>query len=313
MKNKINLYVISGFLGSGKTTFLKHLLQKYQSKKLGVLINEFGVIGIDGSTIHRNGIEYVEVNNGSIFCSCIKADFVKTLIALQKTDIDTLIIENSGLADPSSMNNLLDEISHLTERGYQYHGAICIVDCSTFLKYADMLPPLKNQVLSSNLIVLNKTDLANEQTIINVEQRVIELNEKAMFIKTVDANVPTELLEANLMSSDYYGQTCNHPWNRPETYTILLNSTHPRSSLEQFTTEIGRYALRIKGFADTPHGWVHIDAVEDSIIFNTMADSAGDLSQKHGIVIIGRSSTPFKDKITTLWETLMDETPVFAE
>lgn len=312
MKNKIQLYVISGFLGSGKTTFLKRILQTYQDKKLGVLINEFGVIGIDGSTIHRNGIEYVEVNNGSIFCSCIKADFVKTLIALQKTDIDTLIIENSGLADPSSMNNLLDEISHLMERGYQYHGAICIVDCSTFLKYADMLPPLKNQILSSNLIVLNKTDLANDKTILNVEQRVLEVNEKAMIIKTVDANVPTELLEANLSSSDYYGQSCNHPWSRPETYTILLSQQHSKKALEQFVMKISMYTLRIKGFAYTQEGWVHIDAVEDSIKINIIPQ-ATDLSQKHGIVIIGRSSTPFKDQVTELWETLMGESPLFAE
>lgn len=312
MKNKIQLYVISGFLGSGKTTFLKRILQTYQDKKLGVLINEFGVIGIDGSTIHQNGIEYVEVNNGSIFCSCIKADFVKTLIALQKTDIDTLIIENSGLADPSSMNNLLDEISHLMERGYQYQGAICIVDCSTFLKYADMLPPLKNQILSSNLIVLNKTDLANDETILNVEQRVLQVNEKAMIIKTVDANVPTELLEANLSNSDYYGQSCNHPWSRPETYTILLSEQHSKKALEQFVIKISKYALRIKGFAYTQEGWVHIDAVEDSIKFNIIPQ-ANDLSQKHGIVIIGRSSTPFKNQVTELWETLMGESPLFAE
>lgn len=313
MKNKINLYVISGFLGSGKTTLLKHMLQNYHDKKLGVLINEFGIIGIDGSTIHRNGIEYVEVNNGSIFCSCIKADFVKTLIALQKTDIDTLIIENSGLADPSSMNNLLDEIDHIMERGYQYHGAICIIDCSSFLKYVDMLPPLKNQVLSSNFILLNKTDLADEQTIKNIEQRVKELNKKAIITKTIDANVSAELLEANLLSSDYYGQSCNHPWSRPEAYTMLLSGQHSKKALEQFLTEVSKYTLRIKGFANTPEGWIHIDAVEESIILSIVTNQANDLSQKHGIVIIGRSSTSFKDKIKELWNTLMREAAVFAE
>ena len=63
MKDKIKLYIISGFLGSGKTTFLKRVLQNFSGEKLGVLVNEFGVIGVDGSTISKDGIEYVEIRS----------------------------------------------------------------------------------------------------------------------------------------------------------------------------------------------------------------------------------------------------------
>ena len=130
MKKNIQIYLISGFLGSGKTTFLKQLLEQNSNKRVGVIVNEFGNVGIDGTVLQKDGIEMVEINNGSIFCSCLKDNFVKTLVAFLELPIDILFIEASGMADPSSMKILLEQLNPLLEkrpeitRQYKYNGSI---------------------------------------------------------------------------------------------------------------------------------------------------------------------------------------------
>jgi len=312
MRERIKLYIVSGFLGSGKTTFLKRLLLNFEGVKLGVLINEFGVIGIDGTAISKDGIEYVEVNNGSIFCSCLKANFAKTLIELQKTDIDVLLIENSGLADPSSMNTILDELSRQMERGYDYVGSVCIVDASKFLKFVDMLPQLKNQVSSSEFIILNKTDIADEQTISSIEEQIDGINPNAFVIKAVQADVPLGLLELQLRNNGVFAESYNTPTNRVATYTIKLNKRYSRSRIEEFINGLDEEAMRIKGFVDTDEGWIYIDAV-DGDKRNAMVDSGGEISEKQGIVIIGKSHVDFEDKVTALWQNCTGELPNYIE
>ncbi|MBT7122257.1 MAG: GTP-binding protein, partial [Clostridia bacterium] len=248
MRNKIKLYIISGFLGSGKTTFLKRVLADFSGERLGVLVNEFGVIGVDGTTLRKDGIEYVEVNNGSIFCSCIKANFLKTLISLQKQDIDVLVIENSGLADPSSINSILTELDHLMERGYDYKGSICMVDSSIFLRYVDMLPQLTNQIISSSFVILNKTDLAGAEKIAQIRQRVNKLNPGAFVIEAVQADVPISLLGEHLKNSGFDSDSYNTPQNRTATYTIKLSKKYSKTDIETFARGLKNFALRIKGF-----------------------------------------------------------------
>lgn len=76
------------------------MLSGMGDKKIGVLVNEFGGVGIDGTLVEREGMHLIEISNGSIFCSCLKGEFVKTLIGFTKLDVDILVVENSGLADP---------------------------------------------------------------------------------------------------------------------------------------------------------------------------------------------------------------------
>ena len=313
MKNKVKLYIISGFLGAGKTTFLRRLLTDLSGQKLGVLINEFGVIGIDGRTINKNGLEYVEVNNGSIFCSCIKANFIKTMIELQKLDIDALIIENSGLADPSSMNSLLEELDPHMERGYEYLGSVCIVDATLFLKYYRMLPHLINQVVSSSLIIINKTDIAEEETIEKIEDEIEKLNPAAYVIRAVQADVPLSDIEAHLINSGVLKESYNTPGNRTATYTIKLSKAYKESSIEAFARGLYKYALRIKGFAQTDEGWIHIDIIDGDYRFKRIENADEELKAKQGIVIIGRDQTEFDDLVTSLWQEYNDEVPDYIE
>ena len=82
--SKIKLYFLTGFLGSGKTTILRNLLENMEGTKVGVIQNELGKISIDGTVLQNNDIQMVELNRGSIFCSCLRLSFVDALVQIQK-------------------------------------------------------------------------------------------------------------------------------------------------------------------------------------------------------------------------------------
>ena len=88
MANKTKLYLLTGFLGSGKTTFLTGVLNDLQGSKVAVIMNEFGKVGIDGTIIKRDDMELVEINRGSIFCSCLQLNFVSALVEMADRDME---------------------------------------------------------------------------------------------------------------------------------------------------------------------------------------------------------------------------------
>ena len=102
MKDKSKLYLLTGFLGAAKTTFLTNVLKDLEGKKLAVIMNEFGKVGIDGALIQKEGMELVEINRGSIFCSCLQLSFVSALIEMADRNMEYVFVESSGLADRKS-------------------------------------------------------------------------------------------------------------------------------------------------------------------------------------------------------------------
>ena len=97
------LFVLTGFLGAGKTTFLKRILCNWEGKKIGVIQNDLGKVNIDGELIEKDGLELREISQGSIYCSCRKLDFVKALAELAQRELQYVLVESSGIGDPSNV------------------------------------------------------------------------------------------------------------------------------------------------------------------------------------------------------------------
>lgn len=306
MDEKIQLILISGFMGAGKTTFLQNILDNYNDYKVGVLVNEFGAISIDGKVLPRDGIELIEINNGSIFCACLKADFVKTMVALSKQPIDYLFIENSGLGDPSNFLKLLAEIDEYTERKYDFKGAICVVDSELFLDYNEIFTPVQNQIASSDFVLVNKIDLVNPDQVEEIHQTIERINPEAYIYDTQFGKLPFEVLSSHLKASDYIGETSNHDWNRPANYLFSSPLKVEKEPLSEFLSIIKPRILRLKGFLKAPYGFWHVDMVGDHYQINPSDSSVDDAAN---LVIIGKDNQDFSDLISENWEKIFNEKP----
>jgi len=262
----INLILITGFLGTGKTTLLKQLLKKFKDEKIGVIINEFGQINIDGTLIENNGILMKELNNGSIFCSCIKENFLSSLIALSEEDINYLFIEASGLADPASMPQILAAIEARTKVKYNYIGSICIVDAETFLDYYDMLLALHQQIAYSGAIIINKVDLVKDSKLANIIEKIKSINTIAVLDVSTYCQVDIHKLTNELKVIRRPKQeSSNTIESRPKTITLTSEKVLPLNDLRKLMDNLKEYSYRIKGFADTDDGVIYISGVKNHI------------------------------------------------
>lgn len=313
MDKAIDLYLISGFLGSGKTTFLQKMLENFEGKKVGVIINEFGNIGIDGKLIEKDGIKLTEINNGSIFCSCIKGNFVKTLIDFTKEAIDVLFIENSGMADPSNIHQILDELDGLVNRKYRYKGAICIVDSVTFLKHIKVLAPVQNQIATSNFVVLNKIDLVNQESLEEIKKAIYEINSQANIYPAMYAEVPISVLEEKLLDNGYVGETSNTCFNRPATYSIESAGYFSKEDMKMFIEKLRIYVLRMKGLVKSKNGWLKLDVVDGISEIEEITLGKRDIIENTKLVIIGRDEEDFKVQIEKSWKEIFIEQVVIYE
>lgn len=259
----IELVLITGFLGTGKTTLLTQLLDAFKDEPIGLIVNEFGEVGIDGSLVERDGIQMKELSNGSIFCACIKDKFITSLVSLAKEPIRYLFIEASGLADPANFPQILDSIAKLTEGRYHYKGSVCVVDAETFLDYLELLPALRQQVIYSNSVIVNKIDLVEHAHIAAVADRIDEEHPGARTLFTSYCRLDyRELVEALSPVERAGEESSNTIESRPKTF-VLHGGTEPvpLEALRTFLESISVEAYRIKGFAMTTEGSVYVSGV----------------------------------------------------
>ena len=269
-----NLYLVTGFLGSGKTTFLNNVLRGY-TKKSAVIVNEFGQQGIDGTLIAQNeDIHVEEINNGSIFCCCRMIDFANALAELSKTDVETIFVEASGLADPSNLKDIVEGANSRCDDDYIFTGTVCIVDALNFLKLSCALPSLISQVEHSDYILINKCDSAISEKIEETRAKLLEINSTAMIYETSYSKLP-ELPDKVLTLKDA-SPSGNSPTTRPKTKVILPKALTDKN-IEKFIGRISKKAFRAKGFVTYNGQKKYLDVVGDTY---TLSDAESNQNDK---------------------------------
>lgn len=265
----IKLILLTGFLGAGKTTLMKSILDTYKDYKVGVIVNEFGSVNIDAILIKRNGIEMAELSNGSIFCACIKDKFVDSLIEMSKMDLEYLFIEASGLADPANMPQILRGISAKTGDAYGYKGAICVVDGENFLDLFDLLPAVKSQLEFSSTVIINKADLVLESELIKSMELISETNSQAEAYVTSFCRIDIRKVVDNLKIINIEERdTLNTLESKPKTIILRAENPVPYEKLENFLKDIVENTYRIKGFVNTDRGAIEVSTVGNNISLN---------------------------------------------
>ncbi len=182
--NGIQVFLISGFLGAGKTTLLNRMLKEVPKDiKLIVLVNEFGEEGIDGTLVADPQLELLEINKGSIFCACVKGDYLKALYRIAFVlKPCLLVIEASGAANPADMRR--DLFNPLFKNSFASLTTVCLLDAENYLGHSSVFTAVEKQVESSDILVINKTDLADPSQMEAIKTSVGVLNPEASLIET---------------------------------------------------------------------------------------------------------------------------------
>lgn len=299
----IQIVLLSGFLGAGKTTLMQRLLDTYKDHKIGVIINEFGEINIDAKLVSRDGIDIAELSNGSIFCACIKDKFVDGLIAMAKTDIEYLFIEASGLADPSNMGDIVSGIKKDTGDNLLIKGSICVADGVSFLELADVLPALERQVKHANAVIVNKMDLIDDETFKEISQKVAEINSAVKIYAATHCNVDIKNIVDHFAPAVAGSEeTTNTYESRPTTFIVRADEPVEKEKLIAFIESIADSSYRIKGFAKT----IEEGTVEVSGVVNNLIITPWETEENTEIVVISSVGIKMLSLITANAEKILE-------
>ena len=301
MKQK-KLYVLTGFLGAGKTSLLLHLLDSTTDAKIGVIQNEFGKISIDGILSHRDGIEMTEISRGSIFCSCLKLNFVQALAEMGKKDLDYVIVESSGLADPSNIEEILKAVRLLAGDLYHFDGAICLVDGVNFLDQLSDIETVNRQLAHCHMAVINKMDLIDEEQLQRVTAAVRKVNPRCRIETCENGHIPMNFLQEDLTQLQWADceDSLNTVDNKPKTISMECAGVVNRDDLTAFLKLVLADTYRIKGFFHLEDGWYQVDVVEKLIHFKPC--EAEDFSQ---LVFLSKVGPQVIRTVNNAWEQIM--------
>lgn len=186
---RIPVTVVTGFLGAGKTTLLNRLLSEAAGRRFAVIVNEFGDIGIDGDLIDTGDEELIELSSGCI-CCVVRGDLIRGLRRLlaEKPDLDGIVIETTGLANPSPVIQTL-VIDQVIGAQCRLDSVLCVVDAVRILDQLADGADAADQIAFSDHIVLNKMDDATAP-IGDIETRLRSLNPFAPITRANRSDVP---------------------------------------------------------------------------------------------------------------------------
>ncbi|PZO15534.1 MAG: cobalamin biosynthesis protein CobW [Leptolyngbya foveolarum] len=180
--------VLTGYLGSGKTTLLNRILTHEHGKKIAVIVNEFGEVGIDNQLVIDADEEIFEMNNGCICCT-VRGDLIRIINNLMKRrdKFDHLVIETTGLADPAPVIQTFFVDEDMKEQ-IKLDAVVTMVDAKHIHQHWDA-EEAQEQIAFADVILLNKTDLVSEADLAALEQRILGMNAMAKVYRTQDAAV----------------------------------------------------------------------------------------------------------------------------
>ena len=249
-KHMTDLYLITGFLGAGKSTFLKRFLRLFEGKKIQLIINEFGAEDVDGVLLGNLGVELEEITGGSVFCSCRIDQFEKALRTFVEEDTDVVIVEASGLSDPTGVHNLLYESERFPH--IRYKGSICMIDAIRFPKIYAKSRTCVKQVAAADLALINKIDKAKPEDLEKTRQLVRDQRPDLMFYETsfgeTDADLLTALDQAKANTDATMPLTADLTTRK---LAVKVKNGIKVETLEHFLKLFVETTFRVKGFVET--------------------------------------------------------------
>ncbi len=189
-QRRVPVTILTGFLGSGKTTLLNRILTEEHGKRIAVIENEYGEVGIDQALVINADEEVFEMSNGCICCT-VRGDLIRVLNNLNKRrdKFDYVLVETTGLADPGPVAQTFFMDEELRAE-YALDGIVTLVDAAHIEQQLGRSDESTEQIAFADVLVLNKTDLVNGETLDSLEARLRGMNRMARVVRSERANVP---------------------------------------------------------------------------------------------------------------------------
>jgi G3E family GTPase len=272
----IPVVVLAGFLGSGKTTLLNHLLRTSGGTRIGVVVNDFGRINIDAFAVSAQVDSMVSLSNGCLCCAVDGTELDGMLTKLAAADLDVIVIEASGLAEPSTLVRMV-----LQAPGVTYGGLIYVVDAVEFA----VVPHLDRDLALADLVVLNKVDRVDAPPSFAVDVPVVPVSYGRIDPALLFEVRPPDLGPRQL-SFDDLDDHSSHAHARYDSVTFeSADPLHPKLFMD-FLQARPEGLFRAKGFVQFPGGTFMLHTVGGYISFTRADDAPTQL------VLIGAGISP---------------------
>lgn len=267
----IPICLVTGFLGSGKTTFLKDVAARHMNEKIVYLVNDFSPQDVDGVLLEEVEEDVVAIPGGSIFCRCLVTQFAGNLKTIperfdgEEAPLKGVVIEAGGIADPKVIEALLAETG--LDAVYELATIVSIVDPGSLPKLAQTLPNIKAQIEAADVVLLNKTDLFSAGQVAEAERIAREVNPRVEIIRTVRCRTELELFGgggARGLEGDY--ALCADP--NYARFSVAFEGPADIRGLVAGLEDLSEGIYRAKGFVPTEDGYAYLDmsAAELSVL-----------------------------------------------
>ncbi|HIH34650.1 MAG TPA: GTP-binding protein [Nanoarchaeota archaeon] len=244
---KTPIVIITGYLGAGKTTLLRNVIET-ADKKIAVLMNEFGAVGIDGAVIKGKDVDMIELSGGCVCCS-MTGEFEAAIKEIrEKINPELIVIETTGVAEPDAIvGDILENIE-----GVRLDVIITIADADSIVRFPSIGHTGRVQIEMADILILNKTDLVDGAKLEQVENKVKALNANATIFRTKKCNLDTRLLFGLEIEKTFPGrkQGQEESWHLEgfENFAYFRETKLDKEKFESFLQDLPREVYRAKGF-----------------------------------------------------------------
>ncbi len=306
----VRLNFIFGFLGSGKTTLVRRLLDRRRpGERLAIIVNEFGDVGVDGAILSGSNVDMIELTSGCLCCTLRGSLMNAVDELLAKAKPDRIIVEATGVAQPRDLIGIF-AYSSVNAR-YDIGPVVTVVDSSKYLKLKDGLGKFyRAQIEFGDMIILNKTDIAPAAMLENVRTDVLKINPNAeiSFAERCDVDMGFLLNGSSSAAVRAHGGTegnvrpeeGGHDHRHPSAESFVLDAMGDvaRADVIAFFQGLPENIWRVKGY-------MSVDG-KPSLIQYAMGDieiREADFRPMHSMVFIGRDMS--RERIAKQFDALL--------